>query len=258
MTLSTLAKFRVLVKSVKILKNWYLYPLIYLHLIKREHVILKTRSGIKIKLRVHSTDFMAFTNIWLLEEYNKPDFRIRDNDIIIDIGSHVGFFALYAYQFCKNGKIYCFEPVTENFKILQENLELNNIQNVSIKKCAISDKNDIVTIYLNEDDSGHSMYDTSSESIQVPSISLKDIIDSNNLDKCDLIKIDCEGGEYEIINSLPDSYFCKINKMCIEYHFADEKPILIKKLAQKLLSLSFEINTKSVSDGLGYLYALRK
>ena len=81
------------------------------------------RSGIKIMLRVNSTDLMAFTHVWLLKEYERPGFEIKNNDIIIDIGGHIGLFALYSSQFCKSGKIYCFEPIKENFDMLKSNIE---------------------------------------------------------------------------------------------------------------------------------------
>ena len=115
MSVSLFEKTRILIKAIKVIKNWHLYVALYLNLIKKEHISLETRKGIKIKLRVNSTDLMAFTHVWLLQEYDRTGFEIRDTDIIIDVGAHIGLFVLYSSQFCKNGKIYCFEPVKENF-----------------------------------------------------------------------------------------------------------------------------------------------
>ena len=50
------SKVRIFARSWKILKNWYLYPLVYFKLTKKDHVIFETRSGLKIKIRVNSTD----------------------------------------------------------------------------------------------------------------------------------------------------------------------------------------------------------
>jgi len=258
MTLSLFVKLKIFIDAIRILKNWYFYPLIYFKFLKREHVILETRNGIKLKIRVFSTDLIAFTHVWILQEYKKSGFEIKDADTILDIGAHIGLFALYASQFCKNGKIYCFEPVNENFNLLTENLKLNNIRNVIANKLAVSSKSGNVTIYLNEDESGHSMYLSGPKSVQVQSISLKDIIDSNNLEKSDFIKMDCEGEEYEIINSVPKEYFEKIKKICIEYHFADEKPSLIKDLMGQLKSFSYTATIRSISKDIGFLYALKE
>ncbi|MDE1770868.1 MAG: FkbM family methyltransferase, partial [Thaumarchaeota archaeon] len=221
-------KIRILIKAIKMIKNWHMYVFVYLGWIKSQHVILKTRSGLKIRLRVNSTDLMAFTHVWLLREYEKPGFEIHSNDTIIDIGSHIGLFTLFASQFCRDGRIFCFEPVKENYDMLLFNLQLNNIINVKPFNSAVSEKKGEVKIHLNDDESGHSMFISGTKFIQIQSTSLKDIIDSNNLEKCDCVKMDCEGAEYDIIDSLPEDYFNKIKKMCIEYHFIDEKQHMIE------------------------------
>lgn len=237
------------------IKNWYQYVALYLNLVKSEHAILEIRNGTKIMLRVNSTDLMAFTNVWLLREYVKSGFKIKNNDLVIDIGAHIGLFALFSAQFCKNGTIYCFEPVKENFDLLKSNLDLNGIRNVVAVNAAVSVNTGVVTIYLNEDEAGHSMHVMGSKQIQVKSLSLQDIFDSNKLERCDFLKIDCEGEEYEIINSLPIPYFNKISKMCVEYHFVDTKPHLLQDMTKKLKALSYTVTTRNVLPSIGFMYA---
>ena len=254
MSASLFEKTKILIKAIRVIKNWHLYVALYLNLIKDEHVILESRNGTKIKLRVNSTDIMAFTHVWLLHEYDRTEFEITNTDIVIDIGAHIGLFALFASQFCKNGKIYCFEPVKENFEVLESNLILNNIKNVIAVNAAISTSNEKITIYLNEDESGHSMYVTGTKKIQVKSFTLQNVFDSNKLEKCNFIKIDCEGEEYAIIDSLSTPYFNKINKMCIEYHFVDTKPELLENMIKKLKT-SYSIHTRKILPSIGFLYA---
>ena len=110
---------------------------------------------------------MAFTHVWLLQEYYRYGFEIKDNDVIIDIGAHIGLFTLFSSQFCKNGRIYCFEPVKDNFSMLKSNLKLNNIENVIVANTAVSSITGPVTIYLNEDEAGHSMHVPGQKQIQV-------------------------------------------------------------------------------------------
>lgn len=258
MSASLFKKARILIKAIKVIKNWHLYVALYLNLIKNEYIILETRNGVKIKIRVNSTDLMAFTHVWLLHEYGRSGFEIRDTDIVIDVGAHIGLFALFSSQFCKNGKIYCFEPVKENFDLLESNLKLNSIRNVVAINAAISTNNGIVTMYLDEDESGHSMYGTGIKQIQVKSFSLQDVFDSNKLKKCDFLKIDCEGEEYKIIDSLPTQYFDKINKMCIEYHFVDTKPHLLQEMIKRLRLSSYMIDTRDILPSIGFLYAKKK
>lgn len=254
---SIITKIKILIKATNVFKNWYLYPLVYFSIIKRNYVIFETYSGLKIKLRTRSTDLMALTNVWLVEEYSGSNFRINANDVIIDIGAHVGLFTLYASQYCKNGTIFCFEPVDENYDILVDNITQNNLKNVKPFKSAVSKSESTITIYRNKDEAGHSMFSFTSHALKVDSISLKKIIDENSVNQCNLIKIDCEGAEYEIIESLPLEYFKKISKLIIEYHFADSKPKLVNDLKTKLMTASFKISTVSHSSDMGLLYAIK-
>jgi len=238
-----------------IIKNWNDYVSLYFNKIKSEYVILEMRNGIKIRLRVNSTDLMAFTHVWLLKEYERLGFEIENSDTIIDIGGHIGLFALFSSQFCKSGKIYCFEPIKENFEMLKSNVELNHITNIIPTNAAVSKDNSSVTIYLNEDEAGHSMHVVGTKSVQVESISLQAIFDSYNIDSCDFLKVDCEGEEYSIMDSLPSEYYDKIRKMCIEYHFVDTKPHLLEGLMRKLESHSFDVKTRKILPDIGFLYA---
>jgi len=248
-------KLSILFKAIRATKNWNDYVLLYFNRIKSDHVVLEMRNGIKIKLRVNSTDLMAFTHVWLLKEYERPGFDIKNNDIIIDVGGHIGLFAIFSSQFCKSGKIYCFEPIKENFDMLKANIELNHITNIVPTNVAVSKDDGKVTIYLNEDESGHSMYVTGTKSVQVESISLQTIFDLHNIGSCDFLKVDCEGEEYAIMDSLPSAYYDKIKKMCIEYHFADIKPHLVEGLVKKLESLAFDVKTRMILSDIGFLYA---
>lgn len=250
-------KISILFKAIKTIKNWSVFVNLYFHRIRSEYAILEMRNGTKVRLRVNSTDLMAFTNVWLVKEYQKPGFEIKKDDTIIDIGAHIGLFALYASQFCKSGKIYCFEPIKENFDILISNVELNGITNILPVNAAVSTDNKMVTIYLNEDQSGHSMHVVGSKKVEVKSVSLQNIFDLNSIEQCDLLKVDCEGEEYSIMDALPPSYYHKIKKICLEYHLADTKQRLLDELISRLQTFSFKITKTKTSPDMGLLYAFR-
>ena len=249
------SKVRILVRSWKILKNWYLYPLVYFKLTKKDYVIFETRSGLKIKIRVNSTDLMALTHVWMIQEYSDDDFPISNDDVIIDVGAHIGLFALFASQFCKNGKIFCYEPIKENYKILIENIEMNQIQNIFPNNLAVTKETSRVKIFLNDDQSGHSMFTQNKNFVEVDSKSLSDIFIDNGIKECDFLKLDCEGAEYEIIESLPSDLFTKINKTAIEYHMVDTKPELLEQLINKLKQFSFSVHTRQLFVDIGFLFA---
>ena len=266
MASSFFTKVRILVKSMNILKNWYLYPIVYFNLTGKSHVIFETRSGLKLKIRVKSTDLMALTNVWLIQDYSSQNFSIKNYDIVIDVGAHIGLFALFASQYCKNGQIYCFEPVGENYKLLLDNIKLNQLTNIIPLNCAVSNKLSKVKIFLHDDEASHSMYDSrfgvfkegsSSNFVEVSSVTLNDFFRETKIKKCNFLKLDCEGAEYDIIDSLTPKKFDVIEKIVMECHFVNSKPHLLNKLIKTLKKFSTRWSHPLHSD-MGILFAKRK
>ena len=83
---------------------------------------------------------------------------------------------------------------------------------------------------------------------------MKKIFDDNNIEECNFLKLDCEGAEYNIIDSLPNDYFTKIKKMIIEYHLADTKPELLERLIKKLEKFYVRIIRRALFSDIGFLY----
>lgn len=257
MKLGIFSKFRILVKSSNIFKNWYLFPLVYFNLTKKPHIVFETKSGLKLKIRTQSTDLMALTNVWLTQEYTHQGFDIKNNDLVLDIGAHIGLFALFASQFCKGGKIFCFEPIKENYELLLENIKLNNIENIFPYNVAVTKTTSHVKIFRNDDESGHSMFLDNENFVTVDSKSLNDIFLENEIHNCDFLKLDCEGAEYEIIDSMLPDHIKKIKKTVIEYHLADKKPELLERLIHKLQKASFNVNTRPLFSDIGFLFGIQ-
>ena len=249
------SKLKILLNSRRIFKNWYIYPKIYFKLTNAKSVIFETVTGMKICIRTDSTDLMALTNVWMIDEYNIEDYAIDNNDTVIDIGSHIGLFSLFVYQFCNKGKIFCYEPIRENFEYLDLNLKLNKTNNIFPFNLAVSSDSSDLDIFLNEDQSGHSIFSKNNKKITVKSISLKQIFDENKILNCKLLKLDCEGSEYQIIDALPLNYFDRIENIVIEYHLADSKPELGKKLITKIKNTGFKITTRPHHNDMGFLIA---
>jgi FkbM family methyltransferase len=249
------SKFSILLKCIKLVKNWHVIPLTYYGLAKDEFVIVKLRNGLKIKLRTNSTDLQAFFNVWIIQEYQREHgFKINTDDVIIDIGGHIGLFTLYCSQFCRNGKIFSFEPIRENYEILLENIKQNDIRNVKPSNIAISNKNGKICIYLSDDQAAHSFYKVGEKSIEIETTTLENVIRSEDIEKCNLLKLDCEGAEYDIIDSLTDDITKKIEKISLEYHHADTKSSLLIDLKNKLKT-EYLMKDYPSNNGMGILFA---
>ena len=70
--------------------------------------------------RKNTTDENVIKEILTKQAYKKKklNFNIESKDVWLDGGSHIGVFGLYA-SINRAKKVYCYEPETENYKILQ-------------------------------------------------------------------------------------------------------------------------------------------
>lgn len=234
------------------IKNWPEYLLDLFNLTKKNKITYILRDGTKFNVRAKTSDRGIITSVVLLDEYKIEKTDLPKNSTIIDIGGQTGIFTIFASK--KAAKVYTYEPTSENFSILKNNVKINNLKNkITIYKKAVSDKEKKIKIYLSEDNTGgHSAYGKGNYE-EITAVSLQSVFDDNKIKKCDLLKIDAEGSEYDILYNLPIKYFTKIQRVYMEYHDIDNKQKNHKALIAFLKKMKYDIN---YSEGL--LYALRK
>jgi FkbM family methyltransferase len=198
----------------------------------------------------------------VLDDYNIKNY-IKDDDIILDIGSHIGSFSICASRNTKKGFIYAFEPSPENFEQLRKNIALNKSQNIiPINKAVLSRKKK-TRFYINKTNyASNSIFTKTNTFIEVPCINLSDIFKKYNLPKCNFLKMDCEGTEYDIILNTPKNVLKKIDKMVIEYHvpayFDIEEDYDPGVLINHLEDIGFSCRIRRVNEYQGFLFVTRK
>jgi len=244
---------------INVVKNWYVIFFVYFGIYNKEFYTLYLKNGLKIKLRTKSTDLQAFTNVWILKEYEVEGFEILDNDVIIDVGGHVGLFSLFASLNSHNGKIVTIEPYPKNLNLLKENRNNNNFHNIVILNNAVTNKSKNLELFVNQtDDSAHSIYGTGENIIQIKGVTLIEIMQENEISKCDMLKMDCEGAEFEIIKSLTNEELSKINKICLEYHIKENDLSSLNKLKKRLEKMNYDVNIKPTNKHIGMIYAKKQ
>ena len=254
-----MGKVSIFLKIIQTVKNWHIVFLVYFGIYKKEFFSLYLKNGLKIKLRTKSTDLQAFANVWILKEYNVEGFEINKNDIIIDIGGHIGLFALYASLNCPSVKIISIEPYPQNFSLLVENLKNNKLDKLIIINKAISKSEKIISLFLDSlDDAAHSIYGKGKKSIKIKATTLGQIMKENQIEKCNILKMDCEGAEFEIIESLTNEELSKIDKIYLEYHLEENKNISLDLLKTRLEKINFIVNINPTNNNLGMLYAIKQ
>ena len=70
---------------------------------------------------------------------------------------------------------------------------------------------------------------------------LSDIFKENDIDNCDLLKLDCEGAEYDILYNTPEEILNKIDQMAIEVHQGKNEKENLSSLKRFLLKFNFRL-----------------
>lgn len=249
-----MGKIKTALRAINILKNWPIYFADYFKIVKKPYIFFKLKNGVIFKIRSKTNDRVIFNQIWLTKTYTPSGFEIKENDLIIDIGAHIGMFSILAGKFAPKGKVYAFEPSEENFNLLKENIELNKMENVVPINKAIAKESGIREFALSPDDpAGHAIpyEETNRQKIKVQTINLDDFVKENNINKIDFLKMDCEGAEYEILFNCSSETLQKIGKISMEYHDVDSKRTVahIKNFLEKF---RFSVLVKTAGDNMLY------
>lgn len=253
-------KLRVAFKAAKIIKNFPTYLLSSFGWIKRPIIIYELRKGIKIACRNNTTDRLILNEIILYDVYNLYKKQvIKKEDIIVDIGAHIGVFSVLAAKMARNGKVYSFEPFKETYKILEKNKKINNLKNLLVFKKAISNKKEKSILYFNNSDfSTNSLIKQDNmKEVLIECMRLEEVFKENSLKKIDFLKMDCEGSEYEILFNCSEDLLKKIKRLGLEYHDLDEKRNH-RTLKEFLLKKGFKVKISKSSPRFGMIYAVNK
>jgi FkbM family methyltransferase len=127
---------------------------------------------------------------------------INNKDTVLDIGANIGLHTLYFSELVgTEGKVISFEPVPYNFRRLQENVKLNNAANIETENIALSDKNEIININIDEKSSNPGSFNLFelNGSVKIDCRIGDEIVGD---EKVDFIKIDVEGYEGYVIAGL--------------------------------------------------------
>jgi FkbM family methyltransferase len=187
--------------------------------------VLETKKGVKIAARQNSCDIKIIKEQFVNLQYFPGDVYPENfkPQVVLDIGGYIGDLSLYCAS-TFNSRVHCYEPTPQNFKVLEKNLSLNPTLNITAFNKGISGSSE--SIKLNVQDvsgeihaSSHKRYDNNATAIEIPCVSLSDAIDALKEPRIDLLKIDCEGQEFEILGNCDLEYLSsKVRYLVFEHH----------------------------------------
>jgi len=242
-----LHRIRNYFERIKIFKNWwsFIWPL---NRFGKEKLAVLRKNNAKLLLRNGEVSDFAV----MVEVFGRDDYRfesLKNPSIIMDIGAHIGGFVVSAALNFPQAKIYSFEPVEENYKMLIKNIRLNNLTNVFAFNKAIMDKSGDSYIYLNPKNKGAhtTLADLGTGKQKITSITLQEFIENEKITKIDFLKMDIEGAEFDVLMNCPKQILLLAERMGIEIHHKPPHPRYTKNDLLNLLNGFFTI-TQSADD----------
>jgi len=229
---------RLRVKSENVTKWNFLRRLCYVRNINGNLVQAKLPNDFTILLPKDSV--ISIYPIYFEKIYTKF-YNIESDDVIIDVGAHVGIFTCMISSEIGNGKIVSIEPHPVNFRLLIRNLLLNNIKNVIPIKLALSDKEGKKRLYVGNSQSHSLLLRKSNNFLNVQVKTLDQLVDELKLDKIDLVKINAEGSEFDILKGA-EKVPPNIRALVIAANHRPRDPHDISKFLVALRSSEFVIS----------------
>jgi len=182
---------------------------------------LRTVDGLKITMRQNFGDALTLAEIFLDDCYIR-ELNLPPHPVIVDIGGFIGDFSLYAVKRLNARRVIVCEPSPRNWVLLLKNIANNGYEDriESVNKAVTDGGNAMMNIDVpDECQCMVSAYYPSEQPLTaVPGISLGQLLRDHAIETVDLLKIDCEGGEFAILESTPADVFNRIGNIVFEYH----------------------------------------
>lgn len=185
------------------------------------------KGGLKVyvpKVRLHEFK-MIFMDDCYLKGFERNAFSDFREMVVVDVGSNLGFFTLYVKSIFPDAKVYCIEPLRENYEFLLKNISINRLIKDSLTplNVALWSESGSVTLSGAKEEkfpTGASVFGEKNEGggYLVPALGFEDFFSRYGLAEVSLLKLDCEGAEYEILYKCNQANLGRIQCIVIEVH----------------------------------------
>ena len=210
---------------------------------------LSENPGIEVYARKYpSSDLITLLEVWGKHEYQTSVKMLKSMKIqiplILDVGGNVGYSTVYFKYYFPEAKIICIEPDQLNNQQILKNVELNNLNDISLVEGALWRKRSKMELKSDyRQGTSASFYVVESDKGTVEGYGINDIFSIQNWNHIDLLKMDIEGAEKYLFEDekISSAILSKTRVVAIEIH--DEKADR-QKIYRALSSNGFKFYTR--------------
>lgn len=164
-------------------------------------VASKSAGGLQVFHRPDTADEIVLDLVFLRNRYQFPG--DMNGMTVIDIGAHIGSATMWCAS--HGATVYSYEPSHESYLLCERNIKENNLD-AHVYELAVGIPG-TRTLYLDPANTAsngeRALQGQESEKnfipVQAEWISLQEVFDRNQIGRCDYLKMDCEGGEIDVI-----------------------------------------------------------
>jgi FkbM family methyltransferase len=180
---------------------------------------IELTSGCRFRVRSRM-DLWIIKETCLDRDYERDFIRIRNGWTVLDIGAGMGDFSVCTARECPDSIVFAFEPLPESFHLLLENVELNVLENVRAFPLAVAGRAGPLALSTAAGlpERSRTLPVGTRAAGVVDAISLDQAFERLEIARCDFLKIDCEGAEYEMLFGTSESTLGRISRIALEYH----------------------------------------
>ena len=114
-----------------------------------------------------------------------PEYAPREDDVIVDVGAHIGTFTLLAAAKAPRGQVHAIEASRDSFNLLRINAALNRAANVHPHHLALADRSGAIELFHATGNWEHSLVKQMSQSSEtVSSLTLTDFLTGQRIERC--------------------------------------------------------------------------
>ena len=248
------------------------------------------RPELKHLLKHHDQSQLWFQLAEIVNDrtYLQHGIEVEAGDAVIDAGANVGVAAAFFLSECGAAEVYSFEPVPPIYKMLVDNLKtfpgsrtfLAGLSDINGEAeftyyegaAAMSSQyanprrdHDMVKAVLSgmgvsdKDAEDRTSGDFDSQAVTCRLVTLSSVIESENIETIDLLKIDVERAELDVLRGIRSEHWPRIRQVVAEIHDEDNRLADISNLLEDQgfrVIIDQEDNMKST--GVHVAYASRQ
>jgi FkbM family methyltransferase len=225
------------------------YEVVRFRKVKDENRLLtvKLKDGYKMFVQGGTDQYHTFHRVFLRDEYQINQCEDKKMECVIDLEANVGYLSIRMARLAE--RVISCEAIKANVEKLVMNRD--GRQNIHIMNKAIAGKRGFINLFKPTVDgccgrysmifNDNSKNENAFESVQC--ITLDELFDEHKIGKCDLVKMDIEGAEYETLYNASDETLKRIDRIVGEYHHFDKvnKENTIQSLKRYLIKKGYRV-----------------